>query len=32
MNTYGIKLFGEVPTDLQIVHMNMEKKAFFHRL
>ena len=30
MNTYGIKSFGAVPTDLQIAHMNMEKKVFFH--
>ena len=30
MNTYDIKPFGAIPTDLQIAHMNMEKKAFFH--
>ncbi len=29
MNTYGIRSFGAVPTDLQIAHMNMEKKVFF---
>ncbi len=30
MNTYGIKSFGAIPTDLQIAHMNMEKKVIFN--
>ena len=30
MNTYGIKPFGAIPSEEQIEHMSLEKKAFFH--